>query len=361
MPPITWRNVDAPTATGASRILENAGKSMNKGLGVLGGMVSEYENMQSANIANQNKINTDSVLSQIAGLGDLDSVKAAQKDGLFAAENLPVGVDQKAIDSALTARPDVLANQFAKENANAKAALSREEAPLRAELNNLIGSGNLKEAEKLLAQGGIQDTSGFSQAIAGARRGARNEFRREEEYQMAKDAAANAPYNKISALQTEADIAKTNINAQSQLAELPVDKAVTLKQQSVSQGDALGGLKAAFPNKTWYDSSTDSGGTEGVDRVRDFVSAIEADTKQVVPGYIIEEVTKQIQAESGGEDNATFSFDKSFNPERFEELLKARLGQASQSKSNKVKRGAIKRDQVTANLASEIDKVNRKR
>jgi len=357
MPPITWRNVAAPTAQGASRILEAAGKSFNRGAAGLTGLVNQVGDVNSANIANQNAINTQSALSQIAGL-DLAGVTAAQESGLFGAGNLPIGVDQQAIDKAFTARPNVIADQLAKTNANQVAAQNRAEAGPKVELQNLISSGDLAGAQALLDTGVVQNESPFNKAIAGSQASTVAAQRKEAEFQRQEQARIDAPAAKVASLQTEAAIASADVNLQQQLAELPVDKAVTTKQQGISQGDAFNSLRAFAPNKTFYDSQGDSGGTELIDRISEGVKTIE-DGGQEVPGYILDEVTKLIQAESGGEQGAWFSFDRSVDADRYIELVKARLSQSKVSDDNKIKRAAARRGNIATNLQSEIELANR--
>jgi hypothetical protein len=362
MPPITWKNVNAPSSQGASRILEAAGRSANTGVNQLTGLAREMGNINTANQNNQNAINTESVLGQIAGLNSVGQVDAAVNAGTFNPDNLVAGVDKTAVRKALANQPVIIDDRLSKEFAASNRQQLRNDAPVSRELNNLIAANNLTGAQEVLnSESAPANTAPFSTGIRKQAASNLAVSRAEEDRRLAIQRELNAPITAQINAQSDLDKEISAINEENALANLPVDKPITAKQQAITPESAIKDLRNKFSNKTWFDTASDSGGQELITRVTDGISTIEKDLGKKVPGYIMDEVNKQIEAESGGEQGAWFSWDKSANSNRYLDLVRTRMQQAGVSDANRIKRGAVKRGTAKSRLQSELERINKNR
>lgn len=359
MPPITWRNVNAPSAQGASKILAQAGKSANQGISQLTGLANQVGDVQAANQLNQNRINTEAALGGISGLGTQSVLDAARQSGQYSPEQLAPGVDQTAVRKALQNQDVVIGDRLNKEFQRGQQQQARTDFGVNQDIANAVASNNLPLANKLISGDNAPANIATGQNLINRQQASNVAAQRAaDERQNEIVRQENAPLVEQVNLQNVADKAKEDVKLQTALDKLPVDKPVTAKQQAVTPESAIKNIRNTFQNKTWWDSATDSGGTELVDRITTGISGIETTFGKPVPGYIMDEVTKQIGAESSGEQGAWFNWDKSANSNRYLELIKARMRQAGQSDENRIKRGANQRDAINAKLQLDLDAVN---
>ena len=356
MPPITWRNVDAPTATGSARILEAAGRSVNKGLGQLGGLVKEHERVLESNRLNETRRATDSVLAQIAGL-DLEGVNAAVKDGSFSADNLPLNVDQKAIDLALNARPNQIADQLAKTSTYATAQRNRDEAPLRQEAQNALAQGDYELAAEL--NQGLYDQSGITRGIAAAKRASVNQQRADANYFEQQAFRQNEPARQEAA----ATLAHERELAQIQLAaDLEENKQVKTGTPQQESADILAQQKRIAniaPNEQFVaDTLGSAGGLDAQNLVKDGIAALEAKYKRKLTAAEWSQVGDTLESGGGGKDNVFFGQDRYIAPKdgiaKAEELLKG----DSAATISRIKRKGAKNTKAQADLDAKLKQLS---
>ena len=361
MPPITWKNVNAPTALGASKILEAAGKSMNLGLGQLGGLSKQIGATQTANQVNQNRINTEAALSGISGIQDLDALAAAKEAGTYGRDVLPAGTDMAAVSKAMQNQNVVIDDRLSKQFAAANRATTRTEQPIRQEAINQLAAGNIPAVQAAVASGDLGDTSGLSTGIASYKKQQAEQQRAAEDRLNKQMVAANAPHVDLIKAQQEADIAKTAISAKTMTEALPVNAPDTPEELALSKGAGLEDLQKRVPKAPWNVTATDSGGAWLVDTLRkELIPKLEEEEDiGVIPESVIMEANKLVSV-GGGEDDELFSMDKSVNPQEYIKILRQLMVTRGQSDENRKERATIAKAKINENLAAARKAIEQK-
>ena len=313
--PITWRNVNAPTATGASRILDSAGRSFNKGLGQLTGLADEFTNIGNRNQANTNRRNTDDALAGINQLGSLDQLEAARQSGQFDPTNLPAGVDAKAVRNALADRGNVIDDTLSKENAFANRQIGRDEQAGQLQFDQLLQEGNYSGASEL-AKTFNNPASGLSR-IEQAKQGDTNRFRQERDYRENRLDKQNAPIREANLLQ---------LNHENRIAEIKYQQSLLSTPKVLSDSDntsAIGGhlnrltnSETGASNDVTFDSATHSAGAEGRAAISKGIAALEQKYGYKVPEDQVGALVDRTLQQFTGKDNTFFRDDNSFNPKQ---------------------------------------------
>jgi hypothetical protein len=114
MPPITWRNVDAPDLRGASQILGQAQNSLNAALDAFGRPIQMLEATEAKNWQAQKEVNTDQFLQRLQQFKTPEDLAAAQQSGALQQlrDGFGAQIDMKAARDAEQALPGQLQQRF---------------------------------------------------------------------------------------------------------------------------------------------------------------------------------------------------------------------------------------------------------
>ncbi len=164
--PITWRNVNAPSNAAANALLSSGTSDIRDSLRSAQDLSRGVDQNNLANAANQRKVDTETVLGRIGQLGSMEEYDAAVAAGTFAPDAFADrNVDRTAIREALSSQDNTIRTE-ATDTFNYDNTLRRQsEEPIEAQINSMIASGDVAGAKALMAQGGVRDTSQFSNAI----------------------------------------------------------------------------------------------------------------------------------------------------------------------------------------------------
>jgi hypothetical protein len=348
--PITWRNVDAPTATGASRILDSAGRSFNKGIGGLTDLANQVTRTRTANQNNQNRINTDSALAGIGQLGSFDQLEAARQSGQFDPANLPEGTDLKAVRNALSNRGNVIDDTLNKEFQFDQRATKRDEFDTRTQMEGLIAKGDYAGAQALNAQ--LQNQAPGATAIKGGQRSALLQQRADTKFREDRQFQQGTELRQANAIQAQHDSDKALLDYKNSLVTAPKETVgAEGSKQNIEHVKRLG---VAAPNQPWFggivpfgNEGKDAGGKEGMALVNKGVAALQTKYGRNVPSEVLGQIIDQTIGGMAGSNDTLIGMDNSYSPDdilnQVEDYMKANL----------------KGDANIRNTASELEK-NRK-
>lgn len=104
MPPITWRNIDAPDFTGAANIMKQGNESLQQGVAGLQRLAAGVRDNQIANVDTQAQRTTDQLLQTIRGARTMDQQQALlqQLDPEVLRQRYGAGVDINAVQRGLS-------------------------------------------------------------------------------------------------------------------------------------------------------------------------------------------------------------------------------------------------------------------
>lgn len=126
MPPITWRNVAAPSLNSSSEALVRSSDLLHKGVNTINNVLATQQKVDNANWENDKVRNTQAIMDQIRSM-DLATAEAAQQNGWLGSQigNMGAQVDREALFSALQNRDNVLRQEYT-EKANHDELLRKE-------------------------------------------------------------------------------------------------------------------------------------------------------------------------------------------------------------------------------------------
>ena len=78
MPPITWKNIDAPNLNGSAYGLQLAGQNFNQATEGLNRLFNEQQKITESNWDNQAQINTQDAIARLKGLASLQDLNAQE-------------------------------------------------------------------------------------------------------------------------------------------------------------------------------------------------------------------------------------------------------------------------------------------
>ncbi|NQY56984.1 MAG: hypothetical protein HRT86_10980 [Ilumatobacteraceae bacterium] len=359
--PITWRNVDAPTATGASRILDSAGRSFDKGIGSLSNLANQITNIRTSNQRNDNRINTENALSGIAGLDTFAGLDQARQSGQF--ENLPQGTDLKAVRQALANRGNVIDDTLNKEFQFDQRVTKRDEFGRRQELEGLIAQGDFAGAEAVNATLGNQATG--ANAIAGAQRSNLLQQRADTKYREDRQFQQGTEQRQANALQAQFDNDKALIDHQNRLINAP--KETTGAKGSTQTLGHLDRLETAVPNETVFgnilpfgDAGSDSGGAPGRALVAKGIRALEKEFGRQVPAEFTGIAVDNVLGSLTGEDDTIGATDNSYSPDDVIAEIRSYMEQNTKADAS-IRNRASELEKNRQQLNTNLDRINKNR
>ena len=166
--PITWRNVNGDTSSGAASMLEVARRALNDGFGSFKGIVDSRNEVNQQNWDTQKEVNTDQFLDRLAQYKTPEELAAAQKSGQLDALKAQFGgqIDRDAVRDAETNQADVLMKRIAAQNQYGDDKINRDARPLMEQYQGLLAQGNAAGAAKFLADNRLSvDESGALQDL----------------------------------------------------------------------------------------------------------------------------------------------------------------------------------------------------
>jgi hypothetical protein len=151
MPPITWKNIEAPSVADASRAMYFAGQNLNAGFDTLKSALGEYQTGQDKLWKQQDSQATQGLLTQLYGADSVDKFNALQASGALDQAVAANGarIDQAAINKARDGRLGLLQTRAGEEAAYSRGLVERNEVPIQAEISKAIVAGDFVKAKDL--------------------------------------------------------------------------------------------------------------------------------------------------------------------------------------------------------------------
>lgn len=152
--PITWKNVNGNTGhRDAAAILDGAGRSLNKGLDSLGGILNEAQTIQEDNYQNERSNNTQAYLDKLASFGDVGELQAAQSDGSLDTFLAGLGnnIDKNQVRGAADTRLNALRSAESTTREYELSKLRADNAPLLEQIEAANARGNTQLRDSLIA------------------------------------------------------------------------------------------------------------------------------------------------------------------------------------------------------------------
>ncbi len=147
MPPITWRNVDAPDFSAASRMLSQAQTAMNGALSAFAAPIQQAEATATQNWNTQANVNTDAFMRRLQAIKSPEELAAAQPELDAMRAGFGAQVDMKGTRDAMTALPGRLQAEWTAAQAYKDNKATVDARPITDALTGLVLQGRVKEAQ----------------------------------------------------------------------------------------------------------------------------------------------------------------------------------------------------------------------
>lgn len=171
--PITWRNLQGDSSTGAAAIMDSARGAFNDGFGALQGVLDKEQATAAANWDNTKQNNTNQLMDKYAGYKTPEELAAAQASGELDALKAQFGnqYDAAAVREMEGGLQQKLIERINAQNQYADDGLLRGQRGAMDEIGGLIADKKYAEARKRLGDNTYLDEAPQYAAIAAGERG----------------------------------------------------------------------------------------------------------------------------------------------------------------------------------------------
>lgn len=149
--PITWRNVESRNNDNVARLMDSAGQNMNAGIDSLRGALTDQQNIQTDNRANQRTYNDDQFKKALSGFNSPEELAAAEASGQFDAFTSVPNMDQDLALNGVDNRRSALQTETTDQYNYDMGVLNQKADPIAEQLSGYINSDNDDDFNKAIA------------------------------------------------------------------------------------------------------------------------------------------------------------------------------------------------------------------